>query len=271
GTHDVNLTSDKTHTYSSVGEYTVSIFGKFPNIAFGKNSDGKFSTIENDARKLISIVQWGDSRWSSMEKAFMECRYLKGGATDKPNLSNVTTTKSMFYGALAFHDLIGDWDVSNITNMNSMFMYALSFNQNIGNWDVSKVTNMSNMFQEAEIFNQNIGNWDVSKVTDMNSMFKGAEKFNQDIGNWSIINVKSMKDMFSGVTLSSDIYDKILIGWNNQLVQSSVYFDGGDSTYGCDAQEARDNLINSHKWTIYDGGSSCDQHHQQEPYYDQPE
>jgi len=48
-----NLTIDKTHTYSSAGSYTVSIFGTFPQIAFGKNSDSDVSTFENDARNLI--------------------------------------------------------------------------------------------------------------------------------------------------------------------------------------------------------------------------
>ena len=237
GTHDSNLTADKTHTYSSAGAYTVSIFGKFPQIYFGKNSDGELSTIESDARKLVSIVKWGDNRWSSMENSFMECTSLEGDATDKPNLSSVTTTKSMFYGATSFNDPVVDWDVSNVTNMNSMFAYAYSFNQDISGWDVSKVTDMSSMFKEAKAFNQNLG-------------------------SWSVGNVRLMKAMFEGIALSTENYDQLLIGWSNQTLKSSVQFNAGDSIYGCDdGQDARDKLLNLWRWIIFDGGSSCEDVH----------
>ena len=243
GTHDTNLTADKTHTYSSVGSYTVSIFGKFPQIDFGKNSDGELSTIESDARKLVSIIKWGDNRWSSMENSFMECTSLEGDATDKPNLSSVTTTKSMFYGATSFNDPIGDWDVSNVTNMNSMFAYAYSFNQNIGNWNVSKVTDMGSMFKEAKIFNQ-------------------------DLGDWSVGNVRTMKSMFEGIALSTENYDQILIRWSEQTLKSSVQFNAGNSIYSCgDAQDARDKLLNLWRWIIFDGGSDCSDN---DFDYDQP-
>ncbi len=232
GTHDTNLTDDKIHTYSSEGSYTISIFGKFPRIAFGKNSDGNMATIENDARKLITIVKWGDIKWQSMDSAFMECTSLEGDATDKPNLSNVTSMKSMFYGATSFNDPIGDWDVSNVTTMNSMFAYAYSFNQNISSWNVSK-------------------------VTDMNSMFKEAKVFNQNIASWNIENVRYMQSMFEGIALSTENYDNLLISWSEKRVKSSVQFNAGNSIYSCDGEDARDKLLNLWRWIIFDGGTTC--------------
>ena len=57
--------------------------------------------------------------------------------------------------------------MSSVTNMNLMFWGASAFNQDIGGWDVSSVTNMNRMFVSATAFNQNIGGWDnVSSVTD---------------------------------------------------------------------------------------------------------
>ncbi len=234
GTHDSNLTTSKTHTYDSGGEYTISIFGKFPRIAFGKDSDGNMETIENDARKLISIVKWGDNVWSSMEGAFMECTSLEGEPSDKPNLSKVNTVKSMFYGATSFNNSsIKDWDMSNITNMNSMFAYAYTFNQDISGWNVSKVTDMSNMFKEAK-------------------------SFDQDLGNWKIENVRYMKGMFEGIKLSTENYDSILVNWNATHHQANVQFNAGDSVYSCDGKDARDDLTHLWGWLIFDGGSNSD-------------
>ena len=53
-------------------------------------------------------------------------------------------------------------DTSKVTDMSSMFSGATAFNQPIGNWDTSKVTNMKNMFKGAESFNQPIDGWNVS-------------------------------------------------------------------------------------------------------------
>lgn len=68
-------------------------------------------------------------------------------------------------------------DTSRVTNMGSMFSGAIAFNQPIGNLDTSNVTNMVNMFREARNFNQPIGSWDTSKVTDMDGMFEGATSY----------------------------------------------------------------------------------------------
>ena len=91
----------------------------------------------------------------------------------------------MFYGAQAFNQPIGNWDVSNVTDMQQMFSGVVEndatitspFSQPIGDWDVSSVTNMGFMFYSAQSFNQPIGDWDVSSVTDMSGMFAACYCF----------------------------------------------------------------------------------------------
>jgi surface protein len=68
---------------------------------------------------------------------------------------------SMFCGASAFNQPIGEWNVSGVTNMPSMFCRASAFNQPIEGWNVSGVTNMVEMFYEARAFNQSIRKWNL--------------------------------------------------------------------------------------------------------------
>ena len=202
GSTDANVTGDITHTYDVPGTYTVTINGAFPRIIFGL--DG----FDND--KLLSIEQWGDIAWESMQIAFLNCSNLVLNATDAPDLSQVTTMRRMFSGASSINSDINDWDVSNVTDMNELFASASSFNQPLNGWDVSSVTTMSAMFQGALSFNQSLSDWDVAAVTDMSAMFAAAESFNQNINDWDVGEVTDMSFMFSAATS----FEQVLSAWN---------------------------------------------------------
>jgi len=199
GQTSVNLTGDETHTYASAGTYTVSISGAFPQIYFNAAHD-------ND--KLLTIEQWGDGIWQSMQQSFYNCSNVVSNATDSPDLSLVSDMSSMFRGANAFNQDIGAWNVSTVTMMQNTFRDATIFNQDISTWDVSSVTTMQSMFQRASAFNQNIGSWDVSAVTTMQDMFYGASVFNQPINAWDVSAVTNMVFTFSGAfAFNQDIGD----------------------------------------------------------------
>ena len=205
------------HTYTTAGTYTVSITGDFPRIYF----DGR-----GDRNKIISIDQWGDIAWSSMESAFAGCVNLGYTATGSPDLSGVASMASMFNGAAAFDGNIGGWDVSQVVDMNNMFAGAGSFNQNIGGWEVGQVTDMNIMFAFAESFNQNIGGWEVGQVTDMTGMFLRAESFNQDIGGWDVGQVTDMNNMFA----SARSFNQNIGGWEvGQVTDMTGMFLRADS------------------------------------------
>jgi surface protein len=196
GSSDDNVTGNITHTYTSPGTYTVLISGDFPRIYF--NDTG-------DKAKILTIEQWGNNTWTSMQRAFYGCVNLTVPATDAPDLSEVTYLSAMFKGASSLNQNIGHWDVSNILYMDELFMQASTFNQDISSWDVTNVKNMFRMFSAADAFNQEIGNWDVGNVTAMGQMFASADAFNADIGNWNVSKVTNMGLMFILSGFNQDI------------------------------------------------------------------
>jgi surface protein len=298
GTVESDFTGDASHTYTDAGNHTISISGDFPRIYF--SNDG-------DKEKILSIEQWGDIQWTSMEGAFNGCINLTIPATDAPNLtqvtsmafmlieaqslndninhwnvSNVTDMRNMFNSATIFNQPLDHWDVSNVVDMSGMFSYTDEFNQDLNDWDVSSVENMSSMFRNAFSFNQNLSNWDVSSVTDMslmfinaldfngnisnwdvgqvgnmNAMFFNATDFNQDLGDWDVSSVFNMSDMLDQSGLSITNYDKILNGWSQLTLLSSVAF-GADGLEYCLGSAGRDILTNApNNWVITDGGENC--------------
>ena len=286
GTIESGFTADATHTYASAGTYTVKIIGQFPHIQFPYDDEDFDPTGDNE--KILSVEQWGNNQWASMQASFAFCYNLEINAIDAPDLSMVTDMSYMFIFTQAFNQSINHWDVSNVTNMEALFAVAVSFNQNISSWDVSNVTNMSGMFANATNFNDNISSWDVSSVSNMSYMFQGASSFNgnisswdvssaftmegmffeatsfdQDLGSWDISNITDMSDMFLDASLSLANYDNTLIGWNTldtaggeTQIPTGVTFNGGTSVY-CNGETARTNLINTNSWSINDSGLDC--------------
>ncbi|MEZ5009393.1 MAG: immunoglobulin domain-containing protein [Chitinophagales bacterium] len=68
---DGNITSnhagDASHIYTNSGSYSISISGDFPKINFN---------YEGDKEKIVSIDQWGDIQWESMQNAFSDAQTL---------------------------------------------------------------------------------------------------------------------------------------------------------------------------------------------------
>lgn len=170
------------------------------------------------------------------------------------DVSSVIDMNSMFAATAAFDQNINAWDVSSVIDMGAMFYGSTAFNHDISSWDVSSVFNMNAMFFRAATFDQNLSSWDVSSVIFMQAMFSEAGFFDQDISSWDISSVTVMVDMFRDVTLSTNNYDALLLGWSAQGLQNNVNFNGGNSTYSSSSQSARDVLTESFNWTVTDGG-----------------
>jgi surface protein len=97
-----------------------------------------------------------------------------------------------------FNQDISGWNVSNVTSMKSVFQGAINFNQTLEKWQLSKVTSMNSMFLGAIRFNRPVNNWDVSNIIDASGAFMNAFSFSQDIYNWKMIRCIDFTNMFNG-------------------------------------------------------------------------
>ncbi|WP_289035970.1 BspA family leucine-rich repeat surface protein, partial [uncultured Flavobacterium sp.] len=205
-----------TVTNSTPSGFQIFIPPNKPTITLHIKPENLASVVIFNEPRIIDVAQWGTAEWRSMQNAFLQCSNLNVTATDIPDLSRVTTMRTMFAEctSLTGPANIGSWDTSNVTNMIQVFSRATRFNQDISNWDTRNVTTMAYMFRGASAFNQNIGNWNTSNVTDMEAMFQFAQAFNQDIGSWNTANVTNMSNMFSYTM----VFNQDIGSWNTANV-----------------------------------------------------
>ena len=258
-----------THTYSSAGQYEISIEGTLQGWQF--NNAG-------DRLKMLDVKQWGVLDLSK-DKAFNGCTNLDASATDAPIVST-TSLERMFGDCTNFNGAIGNWDTSNITDMSYCFVNASTFNKPLNSWDLSNVTDIQQMFFEATSFDQDLNSWDTSNVNNMFSVFYNCSQFNGDIYRWDTTNVENMSfmlyncDLFdqslaawnignvtnltsfmqNATGLSTSNYDATLIAWALQTVNSGLSINFGGSQFTESAYASRFSLIEDDGWTIVDGG-----------------
>ena len=258
-----------THTYSSAGQYEISIEGTLQGWQF--NNAG-------DRLKMLDVKQWGVLDLST-NAAFYGCANLDASATDAPTVSS-TSFNTMFRDCTNFNGAIGNWDISSVTRIDQCFYQCSTFNQPLNNWNVSNVTNMSYMFYNCLSFDQDLNSWDTSNVERMDATFLNASQFNGDIYSWDTTNVENMIAMFyncdlfdqslaawniESVTnftnfmqnasgLSTTNYDATLISWAAQSVSQNESINFGGSQFTESAYASRFSLIEDDGWTIVDGG-----------------
>lgn len=258
-----------THTYTSAGQYEISIEGTLQGWQF--NNAG-------DRLKMLDIKQWGVLDLST-SAAFYGCTNLDASATDAPTVST-TSFSSMFRDCTNFNGAIGNWDITTVINMRDCFYSATTFNKPLNSWNVSSVTTLQSAFQNCSSFDQDLNSWDTSNVETMYGLFLSARQFNGDIYSWDTTNVENMSFMFynselfdqslaawnignvtnfssfmqNATGLSTSNYDATLIAWALQTVNSGLSINFGGSQFTESAYASRFSLIEDDSWTIVDGG-----------------
>lgn len=239
--------AEVTHTYSSIGTYTIKISGTIVGWRF--NNTG-------DRLKLLTIEKWGILKFLNTESYFYGCGNLRINALDILNVKNITRLAYAFRECILLNDNI-NIDTINIQRYYAMFYGSTNFNK-VLNFNTINANNMEYMFSNMN-YNQPL-NFNTENVQNFSRMFISNPTFNQDISNLSLKSATSMKLMLSGATSwSRTNYDLFLIGAYNQAlttgIQNNVEF-GCSSKYtlGGAAEAARNYLITTKLWSIADLG-----------------
>ena len=226
---DGNITSNtyanRSHTYTTPGDYTVTILGTV--------NEWSFRAYGGDNTKIRSVLRWGSLNMGNAGGNFENCTSLRldsvvdvldltgiySGSSmfnnctslttinrvNEWNTSGLTHTDYMFNAARSLvQPSFSGWNVSNVTRMDYMFSQT-PFNGYISNWDVSKVTSLENTFYSATSFNQNINSWNVSSVTNLSQTFFRALSFNQPLSSWDVSNVTNMSGTFAITPFNQNI------------------------------------------------------------------
>jgi len=224
----------RSHTYSTAGDYNISMNGTATRISFYEGTEELLQDIYTPISEGITGLTSAENMFRGIDVVSFSSETFFDEAS-----SGITNMSKMFYGTNNFNQNIESWDVGNVTTMSDMFAYAYDFNQSLNNWNTqslestfwmftraydfnqplnnwntSNVTNMSAMFYEARTFNQPIGDWDTSKVTSMTQMFENANDFNQPIGDWDTQSLESTSKMF----YSADNFNQSLNNWDTSNV-----------------------------------------------------
>ena len=262
----INSGSSWTHTYSSGGDYTLSITesstGGFPAIKF--NNGG-------DKLKVLELANWGTNKWITFEDAFYGCSNSTITATDHATAVTGFVTDFSFAwtnNALTSFPLI---DTSSGTNFyytwrdNSLTSFPLI--------DTSSGLNFShawrsNSLTSFPLLDTSSGTefgiaWFGNSLTsfpliDTSSGLNFANTWrNNSLTSFPLIDTSSGTNFtlaWSGNTINTGDYNALLAGLSANS-NNSVTWGGGGSKYHDTGQTQRDILTAAPRnWTIADGG-----------------
>lgn len=276
--------TDKLHTYTQAGTYTVKMYGHFSQLSM-TDENGLFSTYNSDPKKLLDILQWGTNSWKKLDFMFAFTDIAQLSATDLPDFSTMTSMIGTFYYAQLFNGQINNWNVSAVTSfrrcfqgaqvfnqalnnwntgsaidLSLIFNEASAFNQNINSWNVSNVQTLLMAFEFASVFNQPLGQWDVSQVTDFREVFAFANAFNQNINTWNISNGQRFDNMF----YFSSAYNQPLNSWNpvSALNMSTMFlfanqFNQDIQSWNVTTVTQCGSFSNNNSWTTKPNFTNC--------------
>ena len=189
---------DLAHSYTTAGQYTVTITGTFPNLYFNNGGD----------RLLVDeVVDLGDVGWKALNNAFYGCSNMTAFDGGTADTSGVTDMQTMFTGCTSLTSLDPTgFDTSSVTNMYAMFHTCTSLlSLDVTSFNTSLVTNMRYMFHNCNsLTSLDVSGFNTSSVTSMTAMFYLCSGLTSlDVSGFNTSSVTNMQLMFqncSGLT-----------------------------------------------------------------------
>jgi surface protein len=209
GSVDENVINDTLHTYDTAGIYTVTISGTYPAPYFPEITD----TTSTDSLKLLSVEQWGDASFSSMEQAFYNADNLVFNDTLAPNLSSGSSTRLMLAFADGFDSPIDHWDVSNVTDMTDMLV-GTSFS--IANYD-ALLTTWSTLSLQANVQLDVDSHFSASVQAARDTI---TSSFDWTINDFGVLSSPELQAQTDTINVFDTVSSTIMIAGNGQPLDS---------------------------------------------------
>lgn len=195
------------------------------------------------------------------------------------NVSIVTNMNSTFTLAIAFNQDISSWNVGAVTNMANMFQNATVFDQDLSSWDVTSLSTASNMFLNITLSTANYDamidintGWPSQAVQSSVSFHAGNSTYTQtavDSGNTDATTTNKLVDStqnFLTTVTANDIAHNTsdatfakatAVDSDTTLSVSNDVFPTGKAyvIQSSNAAKGRFKLVDTHSWTITDGGA----------------
>lgn len=234
-------TGDVTNFSSAWEECRV--MTNFPYI--DTSSATNFSRGWTNCRELTSFPLLDSSKVTTFQTAWSQC--LKLASFPLLNSANVTTFQYGWYNTdiVSFPQL----DSSKVTSFRNTWQLCDKLT-NFPQLNSANVTNFQASWGGAKIVSFPL--MDFNNATTLHGAWSGVSTL-IDFPNTSFNSLNNGLNTFNGVTLSTNIYNEILLNLSDNNINSNVTFNGGNSKYYLSGAIAKAEL-ESRGWVITDGG-----------------
>jgi len=201
--------ADLAHTYSTAGDYQISISGTFGTVyTSGTSQLGYGNTLRS---QIISVQNVGSLSYTTADYSWQGCTSLTTFNFGNVDYSGISADGLLTYfsGCSSLTSIsFGDLDTSSVTSMASMFNGCSSLTSiDLSSFNTSSVTNMTNMFFGcSSLTSIDLSSFDTSSVIGMSSVFRNCSSLTSvDLSSFNTSSVTNMANMFNGCSSLTSI------------------------------------------------------------------
>ena len=200
---DITAENFPTHTYSTSGEYDISIRGICPKLGYNGSSEiTETSPYYTMTQYITGLKQWGEL--SATNYGFSQCvnlKYVSGDATEN-TFARVDNMSNMFRGCTSLEGVdLSDFNLNRVGSMWGLFNGCASLeNVDFSNINTNSLNTMGYMFHGCNsLTNLDLSYFNTKNFKDMSNMFRLCSSLTTlNLNNFDTNNVETMFNMFEG-------------------------------------------------------------------------